>query len=392
MVERKGGNMLSKIFQLASKLESVEGTAETLAAADAKVLFHNPVCKPNPKFFDRNPEAYSFTKLGKLVGSRPVDLSGSIRIKGSGTATTDPQWIKLLKACSLGPYTLYSIPIGAITSGPFQHGEYITGSISLATGRVIKKTATGTTPIYFIASTGTFQSGEVLTGGTSGATATTSSTPSTVGRVLLPRSFYTSGGIESLTLGSYEDTYKKILKGARGNASFNFKTGEPGIINLNYSGVESSLATGQLFTGVTPETAIPPVWLSAVYKLDTYAAKVREFNFDLNNVLSPRDDANEAKGILSFKVTDRNPTGSFKVEKVNVATHDFYGKMNAGTEVEVDFFLGSTTGHKFEFYFPKLQYLDITEEDAEGITLFNVPFCLNGTAYPGEDELAILAL
>lgn len=63
---------------------------------------------------------------------------------------------------------------GAVTGGPFQVGEIITGGTSSATGVV---SSLGSVFLFYTPLSGTLQSGEVITGGTSLATATTSTAP-----------------------------------------------------------------------------------------------------------------------------------------------------------------------------------------------------------------------
>jgi len=195
--------LLMKKTQFAGKIEASEGVAESLAAADAKVLAYLEDISLDYQFFERNPSFSSLTKMGSRIGTKPCTLPAKVELKGSGTATTDPEWVKYIKACGTRVNTLKTITIGAITGGPFQHGETITGGTSGATGRVIVTTLTGTTTLYFVVLSGTFQNGETLTGGTSAATATTGSTSSSIGLVIEPISYY-SNSIQSLTLAEYE--------------------------------------------------------------------------------------------------------------------------------------------------------------------------------------------
>lgn len=385
--------MLARIRQLAAKIESVEGTAETLAAADAKLLVYDPKISYDPEVFDRAPLRTHFSKVGKIFGKKAAKLSFRLEMRGSGTATTEPQWAKLLKACGFAFSNLYSINIGAITTGPFLHGETITGGTSGATGRVVIKTATGVSFIYFVAiGTATFQSGEVITGGTSGATATTSSTPSAVGKIAEP----ITESIPSLTFGSYEGEssgIRKLLKGSRGTVKFDLaKPGDPGMMDFEFMAVEAGIIDSSLLSGIVHETTKPPSFLSAAFSIDNVSARISKIDIDMACALGPRDDVNEAKGIFSYLVNDRNPVGSFDPEMVLVATHDFHSKWYAGTEMILDFTLGSAAGNKIRFYAPKVQYTKVDDEERDGIKVAQCSFDLNGTLVPGNDELCLLLL
>jgi hypothetical protein len=383
--------MLSRRRQLAAKVESVEGTAETLAAADAKLLAYNPKVSFDAEMFTRDPVRASLSHIGKVTGKRPASLGFRMELRGSGTATTEPEWSKLLKSCGFQLNVLNVISIGTITSGPFQHGETITGTGSSATGRVVIKTLTGTATLYFVALTGTFQSGEVITGATSGATATTSSLPTAAGKEWKPLSYYTNN-VASLTMATYEDGMRKLITGARGKVKFGFKSGEPVMMDFAFSGVEGGITDLALLTGIVHESSVPPAFLSAAFSIDAVAAKVGEMDIDIASRLVARDDIQSARGLLSFIISDREIVGSFNPEMLLAATHDFHTKWFNNTEMILDFVVGSTTGSKFRFYGPKVQYNKVDDEDRDGLQLAKCTFDFNGTVSPGDDELSILAL
>jgi hypothetical protein len=276
--------------------------------------------------------------------------------------------------------------IGAVTNGPFQHGETITGGTSGAKGRVVINTANGSPSIYFVSISGTFQSAETITGGTSGATATTSSVPATAGNELKP----ISDNIPSLTQGSYEDGVRKLLKGSRGRVKFGFKSGEPVLLDFDFQGVEAGVSDLSFLADVTYENTKPPVFLTALFSVDAYSAKIGEMDIDVGNTLAVRDDVNDPRGILSFAITARNVTGSFNPEMVSCAAHDFHAKWFSGAEMVVDFTVGQAAGNKFRFYVPRAQYTKVDDEDRDGLQLAKSTFSLNGSLLYGDDELSIL--
>jgi len=382
--------MLTRRRQLGAKIESIEGTQEALAAADAKLLVENPVVDVDSPMHERNPVGVSLSKVGDMAGKQMANLSFSLRLRGSGVATTDAEWFKLLKACGFEVNSLSSISIGAITSGPFLHGETITGGISGATGRVVIETSDGTTTLYFVAISGTFQDVETITGATSGASATTTSAPGDAGKELKPVS--SPGLVPSLTMATYEDGLKKSLKGTRGKVKFNFKVGEPVVMEFEYSGAFGGAVDEALLSSISHETTKPPVFLSALLSIGGYSAKIGELEIDWANVLGIRDDVNEAEGVLSYVISDRKPMGGFNPEMVTVSSHDFFGKWLSNIEMVLDFQLGSIAGNKFRFYAAKVQYSKVADEDREGIATARASFSLNGTSEPGDDELTILCL
>ncbi len=104
-------------------------------------------------------------QVGGIYQTPEIDL-GSVKdwhIMISGTPVS--RWRDLTSEAS-------RIVIGAVTGGPFQAGETVTGGTSSATGTVLIAAADGALYLYIRLLTGTFQADETLTGGTSGATAT----------------------------------------------------------------------------------------------------------------------------------------------------------------------------------------------------------------------------
>lgn len=380
--------MLSEIRQLAGKIEAIEGAAEPLAAADAKVWVYNPSIDFDPEMFERNLAMASFTQVPQVVGKRPGQMSFNLELKGSGTAVTAPEWARYLQACGIGINALKSINIGIITGGPFKHGETITGATSLGKGRVIMNTANGVAAILYVATSGTLQSGEVITGSTSGATATTSSSVATVGNVFEP----ISSSIPSLTVSTNVDGFRRMLRGARGKVKLNFKTGEPAMLEFNFSGVESGVADIALFTGLASEPTIPPALINSAFLIDVFAAKIQSLDVSLDNTLAPSDDPASDRGLKSFQITNRKTMGSFDPEMVAAASHDFYSKWFNAIPMVLDLSIGAVAGNKFRFYAPLVQYTKIGEENRGGIAVAKCSFVLNGTQSIGNDEWALLCL
>ncbi len=382
-------SMLIRKRQLAAKIEAVEGTAETLLAADAGILVNfSPKASYDPQMYQRDPVRASLTKMGKLAGKRSAGIDFSIELKGSGLVTVEPEWLRLIKSCGFASNALKKISIGAITSGPYLHGETITGETSGATGRVVIKTANGTTTLYFVALSGTFETGEVITGGTSGATATASVDPVSAGFEIKP----ISGSVVSLTMGLFEDGIRKVLKGCRGTVKFNFKIGEPATLDFSFKGVEAGVTDVPMFTGVSFDNTVPPVLLNAVMACDGVSLNIGEMEINVSNTLASKDKIDDAKGILSFMITGRDMQGSFNPEMVPVATHDFFSKWFSNTPMVIDLAYGETEGNKFRFYAPGIIYNKIDDGDRDGLQLAQTSFDLTGSMEPGDDELAILLL
>ncbi|MCH7859513.1 MAG: hypothetical protein IID14_07425, partial [Candidatus Marinimicrobia bacterium] len=93
--------MLTKLRQIAAKIEVTEGTAETLAAADGGLLVSDPKFEAVIPKAERNVVTDTFGRFRKVVGTQIARLTFKTELKGSGTAGTAPAIGKYFKACGM---------------------------------------------------------------------------------------------------------------------------------------------------------------------------------------------------------------------------------------------------------------------------------------------------
>jgi len=122
--------MLTAKVQLAAHIEAEEGTAESLAGADA-LLVSNFSFRPNIAMKPRNQSSASLSQFSQVPGVRSGVIEFDVEIKGSGTAGTPPALGKLLKACAFAEtivestsvtYTPASASVPSITLGGYHDG------------------------------------------------------------------------------------------------------------------------------------------------------------------------------------------------------------------------------------------------------------------------------
>ncbi len=122
--------MLTRRRQVAAKIESNEGGAETLAAAQAKLLVYEPKFEIDPAEFKRDPSKASLSNAASTFGIKIARLTFKVELKGSGTNTTAPSWGVLLRACGFGEsigassvtYTPASTSIASLTMALYADG------------------------------------------------------------------------------------------------------------------------------------------------------------------------------------------------------------------------------------------------------------------------------
>ena len=73
---------ITRIAQLAGKVESSSGTAETLAAAEATILAYDPILDISPEQFKRNPVVKHMSRFGSEPGARKAELTFKAELMG----------------------------------------------------------------------------------------------------------------------------------------------------------------------------------------------------------------------------------------------------------------------------------------------------------------------
>jgi len=94
--------MIRRRCQIAAKIEEVEGTAITLAAADVISNTYEAKYDPDIKYFKRNPSRASLSQAGGRTGQKSSKISFKVDLHGSGSKGVAPSYGKLLKACGFG--------------------------------------------------------------------------------------------------------------------------------------------------------------------------------------------------------------------------------------------------------------------------------------------------
>jgi len=89
---------LTKRMQMAGKLESEEGVAETLTGAEAFLAF-DPGWDPAIGRYQADPVKETLGEIESQPGERSAKISFSVHLAGSGTPGTPPWWGKYLKCC-----------------------------------------------------------------------------------------------------------------------------------------------------------------------------------------------------------------------------------------------------------------------------------------------------
>ncbi len=117
---------ISKIGLMAAKVESVEGTAVSPAAADA-VIVHDPKFEPDPKMNEQKPLAADGSPYPSIPGGRSAKISFKTFLKGSGAAGVAPEYGELFRLCR---YAETVVAATSVAYDPITFGD-VSGTIVL---------------------------------------------------------------------------------------------------------------------------------------------------------------------------------------------------------------------------------------------------------------------
>lgn len=387
---------LRRIRQVARKVESTEGTAVSVAAADAGILVYEPGVAHSVNMFKRKPARSSLSNLAPIPGVRTGTISYRVELKGSGTVATAPSWGTDLKMCGMRELNIVKATITG-GSGTFAHGESVDiAGAGVEAGIVFKDTSAAGGTLYLCETDDTFSDADVLSGLSSGAAGTISGAPTDYGISYWPDTSAALGDGSSYTIGSYEDGLRKLLRGARGTFTIEANAvGEPVFLNFEVQGVEDEVEDVILLVGITLEDVIPPKFQAATFSIDdgsAYSAYVTSVILAMGNTLEPRLDANAAEGVSAVRITDREPNGSYDPETVLKATHDFYNNWFDGTSYTLGYTLGTVAANKVEVFCPRAVSTDVGDGDRGSLATSPVSFdmVVDSVNSPGDDELVIV--
>lgn len=387
--------LLSRKRQIALKAETTEGTAISVAAADAARNVFDAGFAPNIEPFERNPFSSFLGRLPPIPGVRTGRITYRTELVGSGDTTAPialPPFAVDLEACGMERISARTLAVSGIT-GTFLTGETITGGTSGATATVRIPNWPGNTDTLVIqAISGTFQA-ETITGGTSAATATAGGASVEAGYLWKPSSTFTTPGGPgaSHTVVQYHDGIRKELLGVRGNFTLNASVGQPVQLNFDFLGPLSSVTDASMLSGITFPSLIPPTLRDSELYVGSYKVVFDSIELTPGNDLQVRRDGNAPTGARSTVIVDRNSAGSIDPELTLVAIEDFYGKLSAATVFPINLELGKATpGNRFFIHVPRAVYSELSEGDRSGNSTMQASIAL--TRYLGDDELIIAAV
>jgi len=372
------------LAELAVEQEATPGTAETIVQADVLSRIRNGfTIEPDAEQIDPDEIQATSSSRPLTIGRKLISIGASYQLRGPGDLTTNPTIADKWEAAMFDGLEAETIPIGAITSGPFLAGEIITGATSAATGIILQQTATSATSLPYAVLTGVFQA-EVIDGGESGAQCTSSGPPVAGGYAFRPADSDFDGAAKyHCTAQLRRNGFQWTARGALATLRFPFRNGQPCFVEQTFTGALTSRGTQALF-GVTtyPEESVAvPRFLNAGIVIGSYSPSgVLDFDLTINNTYEPNEDANDssADGVKWMDYDKDRPTITLDPDQVPTATYDYFTTFLDGTPFYLEWTLGSAAGAKWTFACREAQFQQVSAGERANRPRFPLTIALNG--------------
>jgi len=218
----------------------------------------------------------------------------------------------------------------------------------------------------------------------------TTETDATTGDILKYIYQPISLNIPSLTIGVYEDGIVHRIAGCRGTVRFSGQVGQPVIAEFEFTGVWLGAQDEAMPSISGLDISNPPVCLATGVTIDSYTPVMTKFTLDIANSVEMREDITSSTGYKSALITGRDPKGNIDPEAVTVATYDFFGKWKNGESFALDITVGDTQYNKVSFSAPNARITSISEDDRNGIMVYNIDFVMATNSASGDDEIQII--
>lgn len=182
---------------------------------------------------------------------------------------------------------------------------------------------------------------------------------------------------------------KYRLKGAVAEScKLVMEAGKPMMWEFTFVGLYEAI-TDAAFPSTSYNTALPPVANGATFTLHSTSLIISKLEIDWGLKVSKRDDPTATYGVRGFLITGREPKGSCDPEAETVATHDFFGRMIAGTSGTMALVVGATAGHITTLSLPAVQYMELKPGARDsGIAMFDLGLRFSQSS--GDDWISIV--
>lgn len=191
-----------------------------------------------------------------------------------------------------------------------------------------------------------------------------------------------------VTLGCFENGLYKQIRGAMGNAVFNFVSGEVVRVTFTFTGIWDDPSDDTILNAPALTLPDPLRFVSASLTRGSWSPKIASMTLDLGRQVKLREDASDPSGYKTAIITAGRVTGSIDPEAELVANHDTYGLWTDRDEAAVSLVIGSGF-NQVDFDLPAVQFVNVQEGDRELLQIDQVDWVANRGTAAGDDDLVI---
>ena len=397
-------NLVRKVA-IGVKQETTQGVAVVPSASTDYIEADLDSIELKPFFekLQRNVAEATLDKAADVIGKRYKTLSFETEMKGSGTAGDETiagfaGKNALLQASGfvLTKATSNSIRLVTVTAGGTGYttpptvtftgggGSNAAAKALMSGGVVVAVIVTNPGSSYTSDPTVGFTGG-----GGSGATATVTRGGTLMyGLTSAPASGSYVGPGKSVSIETYFDGHKHIMKGALGAPSFMMEAGKFTKMKIDLMGEYASPGDAAMPTPTIVQVN-PPIFESAkVGILDWGGSTIQKMDFDLGNKVVMRDDGASLNSIKGFILGDRDPKGSVQIEAETLAVFDPNAAAINATQGVFGAQYGPAAGNIVTIIAPKGQILDVGYVTREIFRDYSLPIKYNKNT--GDDSVTII--
>lgn len=160
---------LKRKTQVAVAVEDYPNAPLTLAGTDVIETVEPAQFSGDPELLTREPSGGTLSKAAEAVGRHSGQITFPVDFKGSGTATTEPRWGRLVLAALARKVDIDSMALSVALTNQLEPGDVLTGGTSGATAIVTMAAAAAATTIRVVVLSGTFSTAEQINSAQKGA-------------------------------------------------------------------------------------------------------------------------------------------------------------------------------------------------------------------------------
>jgi hypothetical protein len=346
--------MLNRNAQVGLKVETTEGTEETLVAADFAGNRKDTNHTYQRAEYSRDLVRGVLTQQQRLLASYSLRVNYTEECAGGAAATAAP-FHATLRGLGFSSVALQKNNCGTVTN-TFVPGQLIGNNVAQGSATKLGRfvAVSGGALYYMPISGGNFTNAEVITGYgfTPAASTTLSGTASATGFGFRPLSETDSQISPSVTVERRIGGQRHTAVGARGTGSLSLRQNEPALLQAEFLGVpvynagtDLTPRLGSLLAVTTNPATAPRLARGMPLRLRTTAATgytpiCTELSFNISNTLAQRatitdrelQNATYNSGYMPTRITGREISATLDPEHILPADgFDFIGQLNLGT-------------------------------------------------------------